>query len=340
MTAAPASTAAGINSEAERAAVIVMLLGDEEAAAVLAKLEPDELKRVGETMCAMGEIGPDRIESAIAGFIASADNEALPAYNRQRQVHTTMTRALGEMKADSLMARIAPTTANASLELARWLAPSIILSLVDGEHPQAIAVLLLLLEPEPAAEVLSKLPAATQSQVVERVARLGPVSASAVEMLDELLAARIAARFGKAALTMGGPREAAELINNAAASVATLVVPAIGERDADLARKIEAEMFTFAMVLELDPKDMGRLIRDVDGEQLIDALLGLPEDDRDPVFGAMSTRAADGVRDEMELRGRIRGEDVKAAQKAIIALARKLGESGEIAFGAGDDDFV
>jgi len=328
------------NGELERAAVIVMLLGDDEAAGILSHFGPEELQALGTAMCALGEVGPERIAAAIDGFIAQADSQALPAADRTAQVRSTMQRAVGEAKADNLMQRIAPEAPTASLELARWLAPSVVASLVEAEHPQAVAVLLLLLEPEPAAQTLSLLPAALQPQVVERIARMGPVAASAVEMLDEMLSASIAARFGKAALTMGGAREAADLINNAAASVGQTVLPVLTEREPELARMIEAEMFTFAMVLAMDGKDIGRLLRDVESEALIDALAGLPEAERDPVFAAMSSRAADGVRDEIELRGKIRREDVLSAQKTMIAKARELGGAGEISFGSDDGEYV
>ena len=327
-------------TQAQRAAVIVMLLGDEDASNILAALEPEELQSVGKAMVALGDVSPERIASAIAGFVAQADSETLSSSDRTGQVRATMQRAVGDMKADSLMQRIAPEAPTATLETARWLAPAVLLSLIEDEHPQAIAVLLLMLDSDPAAELLSRLPEDTQPHIVERIARLGPVSASAVEMLDELIAAKITGKFGRAALSMGGPREAAELINNAAGTLGGRVMPVINERDADLARAIEAEMFTFAMVLELEGMEMGRLLRDVESEALIDALGSMPEEDREPVFAAMSSRAADGVRDEIELRGKIRREDGLAAQKIIIAKARELGAASEIEFGASDGESV
>ena len=327
-------------TNAERAAIIVMLLGEEEAAGVLSRLEPGELQVVGEKMVSLGEIGPDRIAHAIAAFIKEAENQSLSAGNRIAQLSATMESALGPVKAQSLMQRIAPEAQIRSLELARWLSPEVLLSLVEDEHAQAIAVLLLLIETESAAELLASLPEDIQPAIVERVARIGPVSAGAVEMIDELLEAKIAARFGQSALKMGGAREAAELINNAVASVGKTVIPVISGRDADLAKAIEAEMFTFEMILALDSKSMGRLLRDVESEVLIDALKGLAEEERDPVFAAMSSRAADGVKDEIEMRGKLPKKDVLAAQKSMIAQARALADAGEISFGGDDGDFV
>jgi flagellar motor switch protein FliG len=325
----------------ERAAVILMLMDEEEAARLLAGLGPEELQRVGEKMLELGEIDAGRIAAAITAFVSHAQATTLSAHDRPSQVRSRMVRAVGEMKADSIMQRIAPQQAQArSLELARWLAPPVLLTLLEDEHPQAIAVLLLLIEAEPAAELLTLLPGDRQADVVERIARMRSVSAQAMGMLDTILSGRISGRFGSAALEMGGAREAAELINMAAGHVGRTVMPAITSRDADLARAIEAEMFTFEMLFDLEPMAMGRLLREIENEVLIDALKGLEEDARDPFFAAMSSRAADGVKDEIEMRGKLRREDVVAAQKSIIAKARELAEQGEISLGSDDGEFV
>lgn len=326
-----------ILSEAERASVILMLLDDDEAANILGRLDPSELELIGKTMCEMEDVGPSWVANAIAGFIEHADVEILPARDRYTRLRTVMTQAVGQVKAESLLERIAPDTNSHTIDLARWLAPPVLVKLIKDEHPQAIAVLLLLLEPEQAAQILAALPEAIQPTIVERIARLGPVSAHAVAMLNDILADRIGQQYGEKALMMGGARGAADLINQAA-GVEQIVMPEIARTNAPLAKAIEAEMFKFDLILALEPLPMGRLLRDIESEVLIDALKGLEEDQRVPVFAAMSQRAADGVRDEIESRGRIKRRDVEDAQQRMIDEARKLGEAGEITFGAGGDE--
>lgn len=338
MMESPASTAA--LTEIDRAAIILMLMDDAGAAQLLGQLDPAELQRLGEKMLALGDIGPQGIASAIEGFVRNAQSDTLGTADRSQQLHKQMNLALGDVKAQSIMQRIAPETRPRSLELARWLAPPVLLGLLKDEHPQAIAVLLLLLEAEPAAELLTLLPSTVQPDVIERIARMRKVSAQAMAMLDEMLTTRIAESFGTAPLEMGGAPEAAELINLSEGHVGKHVIPAINERDADLARAIEAEMFTFEMLFDLEPIAMGRLLRDIESEVLVDALKGLEEGTRDPFFASMSSRAADGVKDEIELRGRIRLDDVKAAQKTIVAKARELSDAGEISLGNDDGEFV
>jgi flagellar motor switch protein FliG len=322
------------------AAIYLMLLDDEDAARLLGQLDPKELELVGATMCELGEIAPQRIADALAGFVATAETDALDPHGRERKVGELLTRAVGDIRADGLMQRILPDAAPRAIEIARWLAPAIVAALVEEEHPQVVAVLLLLLDPEEAAQVLAALPQAAQPLVVECIARIGEVPADAIDLLDTLLSARLAQRYGSAALKLGGPRDAANLINLADPGMAREVIPAIEQRDSSLARAIEAEMFTFEMLLDLDPMAMGRLLRDVDNQHLVTALKGLPEAQQAPFFAAMSSRAADGVRDEIELLPKLRRADVLAAQKAIVDLARKLADDGEIQLGASDGEFV
>ena len=332
---------AGLNvTDAERAAVMIMLLEDEQATALLGQLDPAELRVLGEQMCALGEISPASIEDAIARFVEKTERMGLIVPDRVGQVRTMMTRAIGPVKTDSLMQRIAPEQRTNSLELARWLTPQVLVPLVRDEHPQAIAVLLVQLEAEVAAGVLHGMPEAIQSQVVQRVATLGPVSPDAIVMLEDMLAQRITETHGRAALTMGGPREAADIINAAARTVERRVMPEIAKQDKALARAIENEMFKFEHLFVLDDKSMGTLLREVDSDTLIAALKGTPEDNREVFFRAMSSRAADGVRDEIGARGRMKMAEVLEAQKAMVTAARRLAAEGVIVFGAGDDDYV
>ena len=326
-------------TEADAAAVMVMLLGEQQASGILSQLDPDELHLLGEKMIALGDIGPEAIVQAISGFVEKTEALGINAYGRLNQVRSLMTRAVGEVKADSLMERIAPDAPQvAALELARCLTPRAIAPLIRGEHPQAIAVLLVQLRADVAAEVLHTLPADQQSQVVHRIATLGPVASEAIAMLEELLASRIAQFHGKAALSLGGPREAADIINSSGKEAERRIMPEIARRDKQLARRIENEMFKFEHLFSLDAQSMGALLREVESDVLINALKGTGAPQREVFFAAMSSRAADGVRDEIAARGRLKMADVVDAQKAMVTIARRLAAEGVIAFGAGGDD--
>ena len=338
-----AEEAAAPLSDADAAAVMVMLLGDEQAAGLLAALDREELRLLGEKMVALGEISPEAIVHSVNGFVSRTEKLGFPAQDRTPQVRQIMTRAVGAVKAANLMQRILPDAGPASsIELAKWLnAPSLV-PLVRGEHPQAIAVLMVQLEPDVAAQVLHSLPTPEQTQVVHRIATMGPVSEDALAMLEELLTRRISEAHGSAMLELGGPRYAADIINNAGKATEKRIMPEITKADKNLARRIENEMFKFEHLFVLDPQSMGALLREVENDQLIDALKGIEPEQRDVFFRAMSSRAADGVKDEIASRGRLKMAEVIEAQRSIIAAAKRLAAEGVISFGAGggDDEYV
>ena len=326
---------------ADNAAVMMMLLNDEQTSHILAELDPDELRRLGEKMCALGEIGPDVIAEAISSFLEKTEALGLVAHDRVGQVRTMITRAVGEVKAENLMRRIRPEAPrHSSLELARWLTAESLIPLVRDEHPQALAVLLVQLDPEVAAAVLHAQPEPAQSEIVHRVATLGPISPQAIAMLEELLARRITECHGQRPFEVGGVREAAGIVNGVGKIVEKRVMGDLVRRDKVLARQIEDEMFKFEHLFVLDPKSMGTLLRDVPSDVLIDSLKGINEEEREVFFRAMSSRAADGVRDEITARGRTKLADVVIAQKEVVTIARKLAADGAIVFGSGDDDYV
>lgn len=327
-------------SNAQRAAILVMIMDDEQAAEVLRGLEPQELRSLGQAMCELEEVAPNQVSQTISGFLERTERQGLINNDNTGRVRNLMTMALGERKADSLMSRIAPAAKTSSIEIAKWLDAPVITPLIKNEHPQLIAVLLVNLDAETAAQVLHALPQPMQPQVVHRIATLGPVTASALSMLETVLSQRISDNHGPAALNMGGPREAADIINNASRATEKRIMPELTKIDKIVAKQIEGEMFKFDHLLAMDDKSMGALLREVDSEELIVALKGLEEEDREAFFRCMSSRAADGVRDEIEARGRIKLSEVVDAQKAIVQIARRLAAEGTISFGAGDDDYV
>lgn len=340
------TAATGLNGlgDAERAAVMIMLLEEDQAAGILARLAPEELQVLGEKMCALGDVGPEQITQAIAGFVETTSQAGISARGRNAQVRSLMTRAVGDVKSENLMQRILPLgeSSGPAIELARWLTPQAMVPLIRGEHPQAIAVLLVQLEPGVAAEVLHSLPVDVQPQVMHRIATLGPVSQDAMQMLEDLLERRISERHGRSMLVFGGARQAADIINNAGKAAEKRIMPELNRIDKALARAIEAEMFKFEHLFALDAKAMGTLLREVESDILINALKGIPEDQREVFFTAMSSRAADGLRDEIAGRGRLKLAEVTEAQKAVVAIARRLAADGAIQFGVGggDDEYV
>jgi flagellar motor switch protein FliG len=326
----------------ERAAVLMMLVGEEEAAAMLQKLDPDEVRELGAAMFAVADVSEAEVEQVLDDFTHKAQARTGIQFDPAPQVEGIMNRALGPERAGSVLARIAPAQGSAALEMLQWYSAEEIAAMVVDEHPQVAAVLLVNLDPALAAEVFEHLPEAAQPQILRRIAKLGPVPPDAIDSLRALLVERAGGGRRPAAVQLGGTREAAKILAGARKATERRVMPRLAKIDREVARAIEEAMFVFDNLLELDDKNLSTLIRAVDGEVLIKALKGVEEDVRNRFLGCMSSRAADGIRDEMEARGPMKIAEVLEAQKVMVATGRALVKDGTITMpgGGGEDDYV
>ena len=324
----------------EKAAVLMMLVGDDEAAAILQNLQPDEVRMLGKAMFAVADVGEPQVENVLDEFVAKAKDKNTIGFDPRPQIQTMMTKALGADKAENVLARITPREDACQLPMLDWLEPAEIAGLVKDEHPQIAAVLLVNLDPAVAAQVIEHLPDAVQPDVLHRIATLGPISPEALAMLRDVLSSRAGAVSSAAAVPLGGAKEAAAIMNNARKATEQRVMPKLAKIDRDTAKAIEEAMFVFDNLLDMDDKNLGTLIRNVDGDLLSRALKGVDEAARERFLGCMSARAADGIRDEMEARGPMRLTEVLDAQKAIIQIARTLAKDGTTMMGGGEDDYV
>jgi flagellar motor switch protein FliG len=327
-------------SGVERAAVLMMLVGEEEAAAILQKLDPEEVRQLGSAMFKVADVSEDELGRVLDDFTDRARQRSSISFNPRPQVEAVMTRALGPAKADSVLARITPPEVGGGLEMLEWLDASDIAQMIEKEHPQIAAVLIANLDPAVASQVLELLPDAMQPEILHRIARLGPITPEAIETLRAMLANRTAGTSQAAGLTLGGTREAAKILSGARKTTEQRVMPKLFKIDKDTARQIEEAMFVFDNLLEMDDKNLGALIRNVDSDVLTRALKGVDVVVRDRFLGCMSARAADGIRDEIEARGPMKLSEVLEAQKGMIQIARGLAKDGTIQMGGGDDDYV
>ncbi|WP_271299630.1 flagellar motor switch protein FliG [Sphingomonas sp. CV7422] len=340
MTAAPAP--ARTYTGVERAAVLMMLVGEDEAAAILQKLDPEEVRQLGSAMFAVADVSEQEMEDVLDDFVGKARERTGVTFEPRPRIEAVMNRALGAEKAESVLARITPPEAACELELLDWLDASEIAQMIEKEHPQIAAVMIANLDPAVGGQVLELLPDAVQPDILHRIARLGPINADAIDTLKTVLANRRGGSGGgsTSGLSLGGTREAAKILQGARKATEQRVLPKLFKIDKDVAKAIEEAMFVFDNLLDMDDKNLGTLIRNVDGDILSRALKGVDENARNRFLGCMSARAADGIRDEMEARGPMKLAEVLEAQKAMIGIARNLAKDGTIMMGAGDDDYV
>ena len=330
---------ARIYSGVERAAVLMMLVGEEEAAAILQKLEPDEVRELGKAMFAVADVSEIEVEDVLDDFVGHARDRTAIGFDPRPKIQGMMTKALGN-QAENVLARITPPETACAIELLDWLDAGEIASLVEEEHPQVAAVIIANLDADVAARVLETLPESVQPDIIHRIAKLEPITPEAVETLKHMLANRAASAVTPAGLQLGGTKEAAKIMQSARKATEARVMPKLAKIDRDVARAIEEAMFVFENLLDLDDKNLGVLIRNIDSDTLTRALKGIDENARNRFLGCMSARAADGIRDEMEARGPMKLSDVLDAQKQVISIARGLAKDGSIIMGGGEDDYV
>ncbi|WP_288413853.1 flagellar motor switch protein FliG [uncultured Sphingomonas sp.] len=329
-----------IQTGVERAAVLMMLVGEEEAAAILQKLEPEEVQQLGKAMFSVADVSEDEVAVVLDDFVEKARERTTVGFDPRPHIETVMNRALGADKAESVLAKITPVETACQIELLDWMDASEIVSLIKDEHPQIAAVLLANLDATIAAQVLEGLPEASQPQILHRIAKLGPITPEAIDTLKSMLSRRSTGRSSGSGVQLGGAKDAAKILSSGRKATETRVMPKLAKIDRDIARQIEDQLFVFDNLLEMDDKNLGVLIRNVDSDLLVRALKGVDENARGRFLGCMSARAADGIRDEMEARGPMKLAEVLDAQKGVITIARQLAKDGTIMMGGGDDDYV
>ncbi|HEX5536334.1 MAG TPA: flagellar motor switch protein FliG [Sphingobium sp.] len=322
------------------AAVLLMLFNEDEAAEILSRLEPDEVRQLGYAMYDVADVEIEEVNQALDQFVSKARRRTTIGYGASRHIRGAMHKALGPERADNILARITPPTRSTKLSLLKWMEPGEIATVIENEHPQVMAIVLAHLDPRTAADVLTMLPNEYQEDLVYRVATLGPVSSEALDDLEVMLSSGTPAAKKGGTSQRGGTSEAAAIMNNVRKDVEQRIIKALAKRDKIIAQTIEEEMFIFDNLIELDEKNMGALLRGVDNELLVVALKGANEVLKAKMLGCMSQRAAQSIVDEMEERGPMRLAEVVDAQKRIVAEARRLADQGTITLGGPGDDFV
>ena len=332
----PAAGPAG----SDAAAILLMMLGDSEAAEILSYLEPDEVQHLGSAMFNVADVSEDQVAGVFDTFMTRTRQRTSIGFGAAPRIRAVMEHALGAERAENVLARITPPTRSRALEPLRWMDAKTIAALISEEHPQIAAIVLAHLEPPIAADVLQLLPSDIQPDVIYRVAKLESVSAEAIEELEKILVRQVARVSTTPTASRGGASEAAKIMNNMRPGSDKTIIRSLGKVDKQLAQRIEDEMFVFEDLMELDDKNLGILLRNVENDMLVVALKGADEKLREKMLGCMSARAADSIRDEMAERGPLRLAEVLEAQKEVLAIARRLADSGGLMLAGRGDDYV
>ncbi len=325
----------------EDAAILLMSLGEEQAAEVFRHLAPKEVQKLGETISRLKIIPRDRLDEVLTRFAEQSGEQHALVPDTDEYVRGVLRKALGEDKARLLIDRILQGSDVSGIESLKWMEPAATADLLRQEHPQIVAAIMVHLEQEQSAAILKCLGERQRNEVMVRIATLDGIQPSALRDLNEVMGNLLAGSGGQRRSSLGGVKPAAEIINLMGSAVETSVLDYVRESDADLAQKLVDNLFSFDDLIKVDDKGIQSILKEVQSESLVLALKGGTPELREKVFRNMSSRAAETLREDLDGRGPVRVADVEAEQKELLKIVRRLVDEGQIVIASGGaDDFV
>jgi len=323
-------------SDIEKAAVTIISLGETDAAEVLKFLDPKEVQKISEAVANLKNIPKSVVEDVIDEFIDSAEDATGIGINNDEYVKEMLIQTLGEEKAKTLIDRILITHNTTGLDMLRWMEPRQVAEIIRFEHPQIQTVILGYLDSDQAAEVLTFFDEVVRLDLVMRVAALDRVQPEALQDLNDMLETQFSGSRSSQEAHLGGVQQAANILNNIGTTIENEIMAGIKEVNEVLADEISELMFVFENFMDMDDRTLQRILRDVQPDTMMLALKGANEELQERLLGNISQRAAEIMRDDMEAKGPVRVVDVEAAQKEMLAIAKKLADEGEIVMGSGE----
>ncbi|WP_409523804.1 flagellar motor switch protein FliG [Nitrincola sp. MINF-07-Sa-05] len=321
----------------EKAAVLLISLGENDAADILKHLGPKEVQMIGEAMSRLDNIPQSKVEAVISDFLNVVGDQTGIGINNDRYIRTMLNRALGEEKAKTLIDRILFSTNTSGLDTLRWMDPRQVAEIIRFEHPQIQSVIISYLESDQAASVLGYFDDKVRLDIMMRIAALDRIQPQALQELNDMLETQFSGPRSTQLTQIGGVKAAANIMNFVESSIEAELMESIKETDESLARQIQDLMFVFDNLMDVDDRGIQVILREVQTDQLVIALKGADTALQEKVFKNMSKRAAELLRDDLEAKGPVRVSEVEMAQKEILSVARRLADEGEISLGAGDD---
>ena len=324
----------------ERAAILLMSLGEKDAAEILKHMGPKEVQRVGSAMAALKNINQSQVEGVVSEFLDAVSGQTGMGLGADDYIRNMLTQALGSDKAGALIDRILLGGNTTGLDSLKWMEARQVADLIRHEHPQIQAIVVSYLDPDQSALVLSNFDEKVVLDIIMRVASLEAVQPAALQELNDILERQFSGKAGTQTTSMGGIKVAANIVNFVDSTAASELLEQIKEVDEDLGTQIQDLMFVFDNLVDVDDRGIQTLLREVSTDLLILALKGADPSVQEKIFKNMSKRAAEMLRDDLDAKGPVKLSDVEGAQKEILTIARRLADAGEIMLGGGGEAMV
>ena len=330
-----------MNKHTRKSAILLMSLGEEGAGSVLQHMSQAEIQQLGEAMAQLTQVKQEEVATILEEFRVETEQYSAIHINSTSYLKTVLNKALGNNRAADLIDSIfEPSDTATGIDRLNHLEAGEVVELIHDEHPQIIATLLVHMHRDKAAAVLEKLPERVRDDAVMRIATFGGVQPAALKELTDVLNTMLSGGSAKRS-RLGGVRAAAEIVNLINSAQEEGVIKHLRSHDEQLAQKIIDEMFLFEKLLLIEDRGIQLLLKEIESESLIIALKGSPLEMRDKFLKNMSTRAADMLREDIEMRGPVRVSQVETEQKSILQIVRRLADSGELVLGGqGNDAYV
>jgi flagellar motor switch protein FliG len=321
-----------------KAAVLLISLGEEASAKIFQELSDDEVRKVTRTMATIDHIPVDIKQKVFALFSEAQEQFAGLFVKGNEFAKKAIVATDAGNRTKNLLDQFISGTETKSLETIALMQPRMVAGLLEKEHPQTVALILSTQHVEHAAEILSHLPEKMQSDVVYRIARLEKVSPEVLNNIDDALHREIGLVSGKERKEIGGIDKVVDLLDNMKNNLDADILDAIEETDFDMAEEIRKKMFTFENLVALDGRSLQMILREINNDSLTLALKTASDEMQEKIFANMSNRAADMIRDDLEAMGPVRLSEVETMQQSIVKIAMKLEEEGKLVLNSGGGD--
>ena len=322
----------------QKAAVLLVSLGTDASAEVFKHLRPEEIDELTLEIAGMGHISQDRKQAVVEEFYEVAVAQEYIAEGGLEYARDILQKALGEHRANEVMARLSSSIQVSPFEFLRRTEASQILNVMANEHPQTIALVLAYLPPETAAQVVSSLPDDVQADVAMRIALMDRTAPEVIREIERVLERKLSSVITQDFTSAGGLRSLVDLLNQVDRQTERTIVETLEEQNPELADEVRRMMFLFEDIVVLDDRSIQQVLREVDTKELSIALKGVSPEVQDAIFRNMSERAATNIKEELEFMGPVRVKQVEEAQQKVVAVIRRLEEAGTIVIIRGGED--
>jgi flagellar motor switch protein FliG len=322
---------------AEKAAIFLLSIDQDKASAILEELDEFEISKVTNYAARLADVSIEQINGVKQEFVDLLENvNPLALGQTKDQMRGLLKRVLPPGRAEEMSEFLdANMEVQEGLESLKWLDPQTIGGFLRNEHPQTVALVMAHLDPAQAAQVMAHIPQRMQADVIQRLAVLDRISPSVVRDLNDVIKAELLASGATKSSSVGGTEAAAEIINRLEKAIETHVFTRLDEVNPSLADSIRELMFVFEDLIKIDDRDMQQIMREVSNEQLTLSLKTATDEMKEMIFRNISSRAADMIKEELEVMGPVKLSDVEASQQEIVKIARRLESEGKIALGGG-----